>query len=216
MTRTRHGAIWVKPPGPVAPGLRIGLLGGSFNPAHEGHMHVSQVGLDTLGLDYVWWLVSPQNPLKPVAGMAPLDQRIAQARAVASHPRILVSGLESELGTRFTVDTLAALKRRFPQVRFVWLMGTDNLKEFQRWRRWQEITALVPIAIVVRPGTTLAPLYAKVSQRLARARHNDWRHFADAEPPALAVIDAPRNAMSATAIRERLLRTTIAGKNPRV
>jgi nicotinate-nucleotide adenylyltransferase len=198
-----QGTIWVRPPGPVAPGLRIGLLGGSFNPAHEGHVHVSQVGLDRLGIDYVWWLVSPQNPLKPVAGMASFDQRIAEARAVAVHPRMIVTGIESELGTRFTVDTLTALKRRFPQVRFVWLMGTDNLKQFPRWHRWEEIAALVPIAVVMRPGTTLAPLYAKLSQRLAHARCTDPAHIADADPPTLAVIDAPRNAMSATTIRAR-------------
>ena len=215
MTGGRQGALWVRPPGPVSPGLRIGLLGGSFNPPHAGHLHVSQVALDHLGLDYVWWLVSPQNPLKPVAGMAPLDERVVQARALAHHPRIRVSALESELGTQFTIDTLHALKRRFPSVRFVWLMGSDNLKDFQRWRRWQDIAALVPIVVVVRPGSTLAPLYAKVAQRLARARRSDWRHIADAPPPALAVIDAPRSEMSSTAIRERLLRAIVSAGRPR-
>jgi nicotinate-nucleotide adenylyltransferase len=182
------------------------LLGGSFNPAHQGHMHVSRVGLDALGLDYVWWLVSPQNPLKPVAGMAPLDKRLTQARALARHPRIRVSAIERELGTQFTIDTVAALKRRFPEVRFVWLMGSDNLAGFQMWRRWQDIAAMVPIAVVVRPGSTLAPLYAKAAQRLARARKRDWHCFADLVPPALAVIDAPRSELSSTAIRERLVR----------
>jgi nicotinate-nucleotide adenylyltransferase len=185
----------------MAPGLRVGLLGGSFNPAHEGHVHVSRVGLDTLGLDYVWWLVSPQNPLKPQAGMAPFEKRLSQACALAPHPRIIVSGIENDLGTRFTIDTLTALKRRFPEAKFVWLMGTDILKDFHRWKRWTQITELVPIAVVMRPGSTLAPLYAKVSQRLARARRTDARVIAYANPPALTVIDAPRSGLSATAIR---------------
>jgi len=202
--KTRPAQNWVRAPGPVAEGLRVGLLGGSFNPAHAGHLHVSEVGLEMLGLDYVWWLVSPQNPLKPVTGMAPFDKRLAQARALAAHPRIRVTGIERELGTQFTVDTIAALKRRFPQMRFVWLMGSDNLADFQRWRRWPEIAAMLPIAVVVRPGSTLAPLYAKAAQRLAHARLSDGRHIADASPPAFTIIDAPRNALSATAIRKRL------------
>jgi nicotinate-nucleotide adenylyltransferase len=200
--KTRPAQNWVRAPGPVAKGLRIGLLGGSFNPAHEGHLHVSEVGLEMLGLDYVWWLVSPQNPLKPATGMAPFDKRLAGARALARHRRIRVTGIESELGTQFTIDTVAALTRRFPQLRFVWLMGSDNLEDFQRWRRWPEIAARLPIAVVIRPGSTLAPLYAKVAQRLARARLRDGRHIADASPPAFTIIDAPRNALSATAIRK--------------
>jgi nicotinate-nucleotide adenylyltransferase len=184
--------------------LRIGLLGGSFNPAHAGHLHVSKVALDALGLDYVWWLVSPQNPLKPIAGMAPFVTRLAQARALATHPRIRVSGIETELGTQFTIDTLVALKRRFADLRFVWLMGSDNLKGFQRWRRWPEIAAMMPIAVVIRPGSTLAPLTAALAQRFGRARQVAWRHLADAAPPALAILDAPRNESSATAIRAGL------------
>ena len=205
MRRLRSAQNWVRAPGPVADGLRIGLLGGSFNPAHAGHLHVSEVGLEMLGLDYVWWLVSPQNPLKPAAGMAPFVRRLAQARAFARHPRIRVSGIERELGTQFTIDTLTALKRRFPAVRFVWLMGSDNLKNFQRWRRWPEIAALLPIAVVVRPGSTLAPLYAKAAQRFVHARLSDGRNIADASPPAFAIIDAPRNGLSATAIRKQLI-----------
>lgn len=192
----------------MASGLHIGLLGGSFNPAHAGHMHVSRVGLEYLGLDYVWWLVSPQNPLKPIAGMAAFDQRLAWARALATHPRIRVSDIEVDLGTQFTIDTLTALKRRFREVSFVWLMGSDILEGFQRWRRWQEISAIMPIAVVVRPGSTLAPLYAKMAQRFARARRAPSRHIAEAPPPVFAVIDAPRNGQSATAIREKLVRAT--------
>ena len=138
---------WLHPPGPVAQGLRIGLLGGSFNPAHDGHLYVGDVALRRLGLDYVWWLVAPQNPLKPVADMAPLEKRLAAARALAGRdPRLIVTDLERMLGTRYTIDTLKALARRFRGVRFVWLMGSDNLDQFHRWRRWEEIVRLVPVA----------------------------------------------------------------------
>lgn len=197
----RSGAEWVRPPGPVAPGLCIGLLGGSFNPAHAGHLHVSRVALEYLGLDYVWWLVSPQNPLKPRAGMAPFETRLAAARAIARHPRLHISDIERALGTQFTADTIAALQQRFADVRFVWLMGTDNLENFQKWRRWPEIAYRVPIAVVVRPGSVLAPLKARLMQRFARSRCSDFRNIARASPPAIAIIDAPRNALSATAIR---------------
>ena len=196
-------AHWVKPPGPVADGLRIGLLGGSFNPAHAGHLHVSKVGLERLGLDYVWWLVSPQNPLKPVKGMAVFADRLAAARALAHHPRIRVSGIEAELGTRYTRDTLKALLRRFPRVRFVWLMGSDNLAQFSRWRAWQEIARMLPMAVVVRPGSALAPLFAKTAQHYGGSRTYALHAIADAEPPALAIIDAPRSDLSGTAIRAR-------------
>ena len=125
---------WIRPPGPVAPGLKIGLLGGSFNPAHCGHLHVSEVALKRLDLDYVWWLVSPQNPLKSTIGMAPLENRLKWCADEALNPRIRVIDIESELGTRYTIDTLAALKRRFADVKFIWLMGSDNLKNFRRWR----------------------------------------------------------------------------------
>jgi nicotinate-nucleotide adenylyltransferase len=194
---------WLKPPGPISPGLRIGLLGGSFNPAHEGHIHVSEVALKRLGLDYVWWLVAPHNPLKPTIGMAPLDDRVSKAAATATHPRILVMDIEAALGTRYTIDTLGALTRRFPLLRFVWLMGSDNLDQFRRWRRWTDIAARVPIAVVMRPGSTLAPLRAKAAQRLARARLNAAGRIAFADPPAFVVLDGPRSTASATAIRER-------------
>jgi len=190
------------PPGPIAPGMQIGLLGGSFNPAHEGHCHVSEIALKRLGLDHVWWLVSPQNPLKPAIGMAPLDNRLAFARAFAAHPRITVMDIENALGTRYTVDTVKALQRRFPSVRFVWLMGSDNLASFHRWRNWPEIAARLPIAVVTRPGTTLAPLRSKAAQRLRGNRVFSPKNFAQARPPALIVLDGPRNAVSATRIRE--------------
>ena len=188
---------WLRPPGPVAKGLRIGLLGGSFNPAHEGHLYVSEIALKRLGLDYVWWLVAPQNPLKPVADMAPLQTRLARARALTGRrPRLIVSDLERMLGTRYTIDTLKALRKRFAEVEFVWLMGSDNLAQFHRWRRWTEIAASMPIAVIVRPGSVLAQLNAKAMQRFAR-RKNFLRQ------PAIVPVDGRRNEASATAIRAK-------------
>ena len=202
----RRSAHWLRPPGPIAPGMKIGLLGGSFNPAHEGHLHVSDVALKRLKLDYVWWLVTPQNPLKPTAGMAPLRERVARAAdKFEQHPRIAVVDVESTLGTRYTIDTLTALKRRFPQVHFVWLMGTDNLAGFRRWKRWADIAQLVPIAAVMRPGFTLAGLHSKPVQRFLCARRDEraLSHLALADPPCLVVLDGKRNSASSTAIRAR-------------
>ncbi len=193
---------WIKPPGPVARGLRIGLLGGSFNPAHAGHLHVSETALKRVHLDYVWWMVSPQNPLKPVQGMVRFADRLAQARAVANNPRIRVTGIEDDFGTRYTRDTVKALKKRFPGIRFVWLMGSDNLEQFARWRDWTAIAAMLPLAVVTRPGSELAPGFSKASQRYGRARVPPGPNFAYAAPPALAVIDAPRSKLSATDIRK--------------
>ena len=179
---------WLRPPGPVAPGLRIGLLGGSFNPAHEGHLYISEVALKRLGLDYVWWLVTPQNPLKGSAGLAPLADRLRQAKKIARHPRIVVMDIEQALGTRYSIDTLKALQRRFPLLRFTWLMGSDNLEIFRHWRRWREIAERVPIAVVQRPGTVLAALSAQPMQHSAARRE-------------IRVVDGRRNAQSSTALR---------------
>ncbi len=188
---------WLTPPGPVARGLRIGLLGGSFNPAHAGHLYVSEIALKRLGLDYVWWLVAPQNPLKSPSGMAPFAQRLAGARALAGrNPRLVVSGLEQTLGTTYTIDTLRVLQRRFGEVPFVWLMGSDNLDQFHRWRRWTDIAALLPMAVILRPGSVLAPLRAKTMQRFGRKLHLQ-------RPPAIVIVDGRRNEASATAIRAR-------------
>jgi len=188
---SRQSGHWLRPPGPVAKGLCVGLLGGSFDPAHQGHLYVSEVALRRLALDYVWWLVSPQNPLKAAA--APLAGRLAGARAlVGGRPRLIVSDLETTLGTRYTVDTLKALQRRFPEVRFVWLMGSDNLGQFHRWRRWEQIARLVPVAVVLRPGSVLAPLSAKAARRLGRR---------------IIMLDGRRNEASATAIRAKKIDT---------
>jgi nicotinate-nucleotide adenylyltransferase len=185
---------WIKAPGPVVDGLRIGLLGGSFDPAHHGHLYVSEVARRALKLDYVWWLVSPGNPLKPEPDA--LKVRLAGARAAAQAPFIRVTDIEEDLGTRYTVDTVMALKRRFPQVRFVWLMGSDNLEQFARWRSWQRIASTIPIAVVRRPGSVLAPLSAPLARRLGLARHLG-------SVLSLVVLDGRRNWQSSTALRQQ-------------
>jgi nicotinate-nucleotide adenylyltransferase len=179
--------------------MRIGLLGGSFNPAHEGHRHVSEVALKRLGLDYVWWLVTPQNPLKPVAGMAPLHDRVRDARQVARHPRIIVMDIEHDFHTHYSFDTLRALQKRFPQLNFVWLMGSDNLNIFRRWHRWAELAQCIPIAVIQRPGTAMAALHAKPIRRFGIAPVS--RGFCVRRAPAIAIVGGKRNAQSSTAIR---------------
>ena len=193
----REPSHWISPPGPLSDGLRIGLLGGSFDPAHGGHLYVSRIALRQLKLDYVWWLVSPGNPLKPRP--ASLEARANRARLLAKGGRsfggrIIVTNLESRLGTRFTIDTIAALQRRFPQVEFVWLMGSDNLEQFSRWRRWRDIAARLPIAVVRRPGTVLASLRAPLARLLGPSRHLG-------SAPSLVVLDGPRSAESSTRLR---------------
>ncbi|MBV9332287.1 MAG: nicotinate-nucleotide adenylyltransferase [Alphaproteobacteria bacterium] len=195
----RAASGWLSPPAPIVPGQRIGLLGGSFNPPHSGHLHVSEVALARLRLDFVWWLVSPQNPLKPVAGMAPLPERLADARATALHPRILVLDVERMVHTRYTVDTLKALQRRFPQLDFIWLMGSDNLAGFHRWRRWPEIVERVPIAVITRGGSAVAALHARPLLRYPRARRAS--SGIASRPPAIAILDGRRNPQSSTALR---------------
>ena len=200
--KVRTKSDWVRAPGPAERGLRIGLLGGSFNPPHEGHVHVSETALKKLGLDYVWWLVSPQNPLKPTRGMASFDKRLeAAARLAGVHPRMIATGIEQDLGTRFTIDTLRALKRRFPHLRFVWLMGTDNLVQIPRWRSWQQIFAEVPVAVVTRPGSALPARQSKAANRFRSAALPADSRFADAGPPALTVIEVKRNPASGTKLR---------------
>ena len=131
---------------------RIGLLGGSFNPAHRGHRRISLAAMEALGLDEVWWLVTPGNPLKPAKGMAPYEARLASAREQAKGTRIKVSDFERQAGTRYTVDTLTALKRRYSDERFIWLMGADTVAQFHQWKRWRNLAQLVPIAVIHRPG----------------------------------------------------------------
>ncbi|SMH54352.1 nicotinate-nucleotide adenylyltransferase [Azospirillum agricola] len=190
--------------GPLYAGLTVGLLGGSFNPAHAGHRHISLYALKALGLDRVWWLVSPQNPLKSTSGMASLPERLAEARRVAAHPRIEVTGIETDLGTRYTVDTLAALTRRFPKTRFVWLMGADNLRQIPRWRHWTRIFESVPVAVFARPTYSLNALSGQAAQRYIRRRvsMHGAKGLARHERPAWMFFRNPLHTASATAIRQ--------------
>jgi nicotinate-nucleotide adenylyltransferase len=184
---------------------RVGLLGGSFNPAHAGHRHISLSALRRLGLDEIWWLVSPQNPLKANADMAPMAHRMAKARAVAAHPRIRVSDIERVLDTRYTIDTLAALERLFPTIRFVWLMGADNLAQMAQWKRWPDICRLTPFAVLDRPGNATRALAGAVARRYPERRLGERaaRRLADATPPAWCFIRARLSPLSATALRAR-------------
>ena len=187
------------------PGARIGLLGGSFNPAHEGHQEISGEALRRLGLDRVWWLVSPQNPLKSAQDMAPQAERMAAARRVADDPRILVTGLEARLGSAYTADTLRALTHLLPRVRFVWLMGADNLIQVDQWQDWPQIFNRLPVAVFDRPSYSLRALSGKAAHAFARHRLDDRsvRRLAEARPPAWAFIRCRLNPQSATEIRAR-------------
>jgi nicotinate-nucleotide adenylyltransferase len=190
---------------PFGRGQRIGLYGGSFNPAHDGHRHVSVAALRLLGLDAVWWLVTPANPLKDGNELAPLAERAQFAARVAAHPRISVTCAEQALGTRFTADFVRILRQRAPDARFVFLMGSDNLATFHRWERWREIVQSVPLAVFNRPGSLASPLSAPAAQALARFRVDagDAPYLAELAPPAWAFLVAPRTAVSSTALRRK-------------
>jgi nicotinate-nucleotide adenylyltransferase len=182
---------------------KIGLLGGSFNPAHGAHRRISLAALDALGLDEIWWLVSPGNPLKPAKGMAPLRARLGSARLIARRAPIRVTAIEGELGTVYTADTLAALVRRFPGHRFIWLMGADNLPQFHLWRDWRRIARTVPIAVAGRPGYDGRALKAPAWGWLRRfvrpaAMAQEWTEW---RPPALVLLQLPPDPTSASAIR---------------
>jgi nicotinate-nucleotide adenylyltransferase len=177
---------------------RVGLLGGSFNPAHGAHRHISLVALEQLGLDEVWWLVSPLNPLKSGSGMAPLPVRVDRAKRVARHPRIRVSALEEQLGTRYAVDTVAALQRRFPQHRFVWLAGSDILAELHRWRQWRRFLSTIPLAVVLRPGISLI---GKPALKWAGWSPMSPSRWTGAPLPAIIRLQSRLRPESATAIR---------------
>jgi nicotinate-nucleotide adenylyltransferase len=182
---------------------RIGILGGSFNPAHRGHRHISLEAIRALGLDEVWWLVSPGNPLKPVEGMAPFAARLASARKMARHAPIRASAFESRIKTRYTADTLDKLVRRYPRHRFVWLMGADNLAQFHRWQRWRHIARTVPIAVVARPGydgrahASVAMSWLRRAVRPAGQAKN-WTRW---RLPALVLLRFRPDPTSATRLR---------------
>ena len=186
----------------VPPGTAVGLLGGSFDPAHEGHVHVTREALRRFALDRVWWLVSPGNPLK-ADGPAPLDQRLARARAIMRHPRVAVTDAEAWLGTRYTADTLRALRRLRPDLRLVWLMGADNLAQFHLWEDWRGIMATTPLGILARPGQRLAARTAPAARAFGRARlpAARSRSLARAGAPAWCFVDVPMHPASSSAIR---------------
>lgn len=184
--------------------VRIGLLGGSFNPAHAGHRHIARLALRRLGLDQVWLLVSPGNPLKDPADMAPLAARLASAQAIADGHRIIATAIERRLHTRYTFDTLRALRRLFPRARFVWLMGADNLSQFPRWRGWMGIVRTVPFAVLPRPTYNHRALAGHAAQRLRVARlvGREAPAIAGMRPPAWVFLPAPQDPSSATAMRK--------------
>ena len=178
-------------------------MGGSFNPAHGGHRAISLAAMAALQADSLWWLVSPGNPLKPVAGMAPLAARLASAQRQARRSRIRPTAIERDLGTRYTIDTLAVLVRRFPKRRFIWLMGADNLDQFHRWRDWRKIARIMPIAVVARPGYDSIARFS-VAAGWYRGRvhpQSHAHHWTDWSPPALVVLRFLPDTRSATALR---------------
>ena len=185
--------------------MRVGILGGSFNPAHGGHLHISLLALKLLQLDEVWWMVSPQNPLKSAEDTAPFEERMAGAEGLAAHPAIRVTDIELKLGTRYTVDTLKVLKFCFPRVQFVWIMGADNLAQISRWRRWTRVFNLVPIAVFDRAPYSFDALAGKAAQAFARfkLRPRDAYELVERKPPAWIFFHTRLHPSSATEIRRR-------------
>jgi nicotinate-nucleotide adenylyltransferase len=183
--------------------MRIGLLGGSFNPPHVAHRAISLFAIKRLKLDRVWWLVTPGNPLKDQDGLRDLNERTAAARKMASDPRIDVSCLESVIGTRYTVDTISYLRRRASGLRFVWIMGADNLAQFHRWQNWRRIASEVPMAVIDRPPQSFRALAAPAAQALARYRlpENQAGRLADQRPPAWVFLTGMKLNLSSTGLR---------------
>lgn len=187
----------------VEPGMVVGLFGGSFNPPHKGHALVAEIALRRLGLDQLWWIVTPGNPLKSHGNLAPLAERLKQCEALAADPRIKVTAFEKSLGTSYTARTLDFVKARNPRARFIWIMGADNLASFHRWQQWQRIAMTFPIAVIDRPGSTLAYLSSKMARTFDYARVDEedagvlWKKKA----PAWTFIHGPRSTLSSTALR---------------
>ena len=200
---------------PSAPGMRIGLFGGTFDPPHMAHLGASLLALRRLKLDRVWWLVTPGNPLKNTRGLAPLAQRIAAARALTHHPRIDVTGLEAVINTKYTYDTISWLLTRFPRVRFVWIMGADNLRSFHRWQNWRGIAKLVPIVVVDRLGPSLYAAASPAGQAFGRARipEHNAATLPDRRAPAWAFLHGLKSPLSSTALRALRRRRGAAGKS---
>lgn len=192
-------------PPPTSSGLRIGLFGGSFNPPHGGHALVAETALRRLGLDRIWWLVTPANPLKSNAGLPSQAERMALVRElVGRDPRMVITGIEAAIGTRYTEETIRFLRRRCPQVNFVWLMGADNLAGFHRWKNWRDIAANVPFVVIDRPGSTLKAVASPAARMLARARleESDAQLLARRDAPAWIFLHGKRSSASSTAIRQ--------------
>ena len=187
----------------VARGQRIGLLGGSFDPPHAGHVHITKEALKRFDLDLVWWLVSPGNPLKD-RGPAKLARRMAAAREIMDHPRVHICDFESHVGTRYTAETLAVLQDTCPQARFVWLMGADNLAQFHRWKDWQEIMARVPVGVLARPGDRIEARTAKAAQvfRHAQLHPHNSRALSRLDAPVWAFLNVPMQDVSSTQLRK--------------
>lgn len=198
------------------PGMKIGILGGSFNPAHDGHLHVSRQALEMLGLDEIWWLVSPQNPLKPKSGMAPFARRMETARDIAARDgRIRVTDFEKTSATRYSIDTINALIAAYPQVSFVWIIGADNMRQMPRWKGWEKIFRTIAIAVFPRAPYSARAVNGRAARRFARARLDakSAARLARTAPPAWVMLDAPLNAQSASRIRE-MARGADAGEKP--
>lgn len=184
-------------------GMVVGLLGGSFDPAHEGHLQITREALRRVGLDRVWWLVSPGNPLK-ARPPAPMAARLARARAiVGDDPRVVVTDLEVLLRTRATVDTITKLQGLYPGVRFVWIMGADNLVQFHRWSRWRDILARVPVAVMARPGAGLAARLSVAARAYRGAQVRQPELLLHHAPPVWCYLNMPLNAVSSSLIRAR-------------
>ena len=183
-------------------GMRIGLLGGSFDPPHAGHLHITRRALRRFHLDQVWWVVSPGNPLKPDAPAA-MERRMAACRALAAHPRVRVTDMEARLGTRYTADTLRRIGALYPGVRFVWLMGADNLASFHRWEHWRDIMERVPIGVLARPGGQVAAGLSPAARAYARFRipSEAAQGLALMKPPAWVLMSGPMVGVSSTALR---------------
>jgi nicotinate-nucleotide adenylyltransferase len=188
---------------PNAPGMRIGLFGGTFDPPHAAHRGACLLAMKRLGLNRVWWMVTPGNPLKDTHGLAPLAARVVAAKALAHDPRIDVTDLEAQLGTRYTYETISYLVRRCPQVHFVWIMGADNLRSFHRWQRWRGIARLVPIAVIDRLGPSLYATASAAGQAFANARIPEWaaRTLPERRPPAWVYLHGLKSPLSSTALR---------------
>ncbi|WP_299618067.1 nicotinate-nucleotide adenylyltransferase [uncultured Tateyamaria sp.] len=184
------------------PGQTIGLLGGSFDPAHRGHVHITREAMKRFGLSHVWWLVSPGNPLKS-KGPAPLAQRMAHARSVMTHPRVRVTDIEARLGTRYTAQTLARLTALYPGVRFVWLMGADNLAQFHKWQDWQKIMKTVPVGVLARPGDRISARMSRAARVFDTARISGRasQMLGRATAPAWCFVNVAMSPQSSTAIR---------------